>query len=443
MFGQISEQFAGIIKNIRGLGKITDSNIKETVRKVRRTLIEADVNMKVVKSFISEIEKKAQGTKVIKSIKPGEQFVKIIKDEIVDVLDAKDHGFSLNDKQAFILLVGLQGAGKTTTAGKLALKLREEGKAVLLASSDIYRPAAINQLSKIGKQINVPIFKTNSNNPLKICKDALEEAQKSKKDVVILDTAGRLHIDTEMMEELKSIVVQIKPSEILFVVDGMTGQDAVKSAYSFNIELPITGLILTKMDGDARGGAALSIRKIVDAPIKFLGVSESLYGLEEFDPERIANRILGLHDIVTLVEKAQNIFDNDETEKISRKFLKNTFDLNDFKIQLKQMKNLDSINDIFSLLPNTMSSKINKLNLNPKHIVWNEAIIDSMTNSERKNPDTINGSCRLRISKGSGRSLQEVNALIKQYKDLKVMMKKIKTTNNKNSLVMTPNYRKF
>ncbi len=433
MFGQITEQFQTIFKNIRGLGKITDKNINDSVRQVRRALIDADVNFKVVKSFVADVEEKAQGTKVLKSIKPGQQFIKIIRDELVSLLGSKDTGLNLNYDPAVVLLTGLQGAGKTTTAGKLALKLKEEGRSVLLVAADVYRPAAIKQLIKLGRQVDVPVFTGDTNDdPLKICRDAIEKARSLKNNVVILDTAGRLHIDSNMMEEIQSIAHNTQPSEILFVADGMTGQDAVRSALSFHEAVPLSGVVLTKMDGDTRGGAAFSIKNVIGVPIKFIGTSESITGLEKFSPDRIADRILGFGDVVSLVEKAEKIFDEKNAQEIKNKISNNSFDLNDFKIQLQQLKNMGPIGELMGMMPGMNSKTLKQLNMDDRQINWTEAIINSMTENERKNPNSMNGSRRLRVSKGSGRPVQEVNALLKQFYQMKKMMKKMKSFKSTN-----------
>ena len=433
MFGQIKEQFQTIFKNIRGLGKITDKNINDSVRQVRRALIDADVNFKVVKSFVADVEEKAQGTKVLKSIKPGQQFIKIIRDELVSLLGSKDTDLNLNYDSAVVLLTGLQGAGKTTTAGKLALKLKEEGRSVLLVAADVYRPAAIKQLIKLGRQVDVPVFTGDTNDdPLKICRDAIEKARSLKNNVVILDTAGRLHIDSNMMEEIQSIAHNTQPSEILFVADGMTGQDAVRSALSFHEAVPLSGVVLTKMDGDTRGGAAFSIKNVIGVPIKFIGTSESITGLEKFSPDRIADRILGFGDVVSLVEKAEKIFDEKNAQEIKNKISNNSFDLNDFKIQLQQLKNMGPIGELMGMMPGMNSKTLKQLNMDDRQINWTEAIINSMTENERKDPNSMNGSRRLRVSKGSGRPVQEVNALLKQFDQMKKMMKKMKNFKNTN-----------
>ena len=337
MFGQITEQFQSIFKNLRGLGKISDSNINDTVRSIRRTLIDADVNFKVVKSFVSRVEKKVIGTKVLNSIKPGEQFIKIVRDELTILLGSEKNALVLNGKPSIILLAGLQGAGKTTSAGKLALREKKSGKSVLLVPADTYRPAAIEQLITLGKSINVPVFESISEDPLEICRYAIRKAKSLKIDIVIIDSAGRLHIDDEMMKEVSDIAKNLTPDEILFVVDGMTGQDAVRSSIAFNDSLSISGVVLTKMDGDTRGGAAVSIREATGVPIKFIGDSESLDGFQVFEPGRIADRILGFGDIVSLVEKAQSIFDEESSEMVNKKMISNSFDLDDFRKQLNQL----------------------------------------------------------------------------------------------------------
>ena len=426
MFGQITEQFQSIFKNLRGLGKISDSNINDTVRSIRRTLIDADVNFKVVKSFVSRVEKKVIGTKVLNSIKPGEQFIKIVRDELTILLGSEKNDLVLNGKPSIILLAGLQGAGKTTSAGKLALREKKSGKSVLLVPADTYRPAAIEQLITLGKSINVPVFESISKDPLEICKNAIRKAKSLKIDIVIIDSAGRLHIDDEMMEEVNNIAKDLTPDEILFVVDGMTGQDAVRSSIAFNDLLSISGVVLTKMDGDTRGGAAVSIREATGVPIKFIGDSESLDGLQVFEPGRIADRILGFGDIISLVEKAQSIFDEESSEIVNKKMINNSFDLDDYRKQLNQLKKMGPMNQVLSLMPGMDSKIMKNFKMDDRQINWTEAIINSMTINERKYPENINGSRRLRISKGSGRSVQEVNSLLKQFFQLKKMMKKMR-----------------
>ena len=425
MFGHITERFESILRNVRGLGKITDKNINDTVREVRRALIDADVNFNVAKSFVNTVHDKAQGTKVLKSVKPGQQFVKIIRDELVILLGTDSKDLVLKNNPAVILLAGLQGSGKTTTAGKLAYRLQKSGKSVLMVAADVYRPAAVQQLITVGKQADVTVYEEGIGEPLAICKRGIEEARSLKNDVVILDTAGRLHVDGEMMTEIQQIADMVDPDEIIFVADGMTGQDAVNSAQAFHEALPLSGVILTKMDGDSRGGAAVSIREVTGKPIKFIGTSEKLDGLDVFDPKRIADRILGFGDVVSIVEKAQDIFDEDQAKDFQTKLVKNTFDLDDFKMQLQQMKKMGSMSQIIGMMPGMNSKALKQLNMDDRQVGWTEAIINSMTPGERQQPEIINGSRRLRISKGSGRSVQEINALLNQFSQMKKMMKKM------------------
>jgi signal recognition particle subunit SRP54 len=425
MFGHITERFESILRNVRGLGKITDKNINDTVREVRRALIDADVNFNVAKSFVNNVHDKAQGTKVLKSVKPGQQFVKIIRDELVLLLGTDSKDLVLKNNPAVILLAGLQGSGKTTTAGKLAYRLRKSGKSVLMVAADVYRPAAVQQLITVGQQADVAVYEEGTGEPLAICKRGIEKARSLKNDVVILDTAGRLHIDGEMMTEIQQIADMADPDEILFVADGMTGQDAVNSAQTFHEALPLSGVILTKMDGDSRGGAAVSIREVTGKPIKFIGTSEKLDGLDVFDPKRIADRIFGFGDVVSIVEKAQDVFDEDQAKDFQTKLVKNTFDLDDFKMQLQQMKKMGSMSQIIGMMPGMNSKALKQLNMDDRQVGWTEAIINSMTPGERQQPEIINGSRRLRISKGSGRSVQEINALLNQFSQMKKMMKKM------------------
>ena len=425
MFDHITERFESIFRNVRGLGKITDKNINDTVREVRRALLDADVNFKVVKSFVKTVQEKAQGTKVLKSVKPGQYFVKIIRDELVALLGSDTEDLVLKSKPAVILLAGLQGSGKTTTAGKLAQRLKKSGKLVLMVAADVYRPAAVQQLITVGKQADVAVYEEGTGDPLAICKRGIEEARSLKNDVVILDTAGRLHVDGEMMTEIQQIADMANPDEILFVADGMTGQDAVNSAQAFHEALPLSGVILTKMDGDARGGAAVSIREVTGKPIKFIGTSEKLDGLDVFDPKRIADRILGFGDVVSIVEKAQDVFDEDQAKDFQTKLVKNTFDLDDFKMQLQQMKKMGSMSQLLGMMPGMNSKALKQLNMDDRQVGWTEAIINSMTPGERQRPEIINGSRRLRISKGSGRPVQEINSLLNQFSQMKKMMKKM------------------
>ena len=426
MFNQLAERFESIFRDLRGLGKITDSNIQQTSREIRRVLLEADVNIVVAKDFVNRVKDRAEGTKVLKSVKPGEQFIKIIHDELVALLGNDVKSLELGSKKpAVILMAGLQGAGKTTTCGKLAFLLKKQKKSVLLAAADVYRPAAIEQLVQVGKSIDVPVYEEGAGDPVAICQSAVDEAKASKTDVVILDTAGRLHVDGEMMNEIQEISEAVSPNETMFVVDGMTGQDAVNSAKAFAAALPLTGTILTKLDGDARGGAAVSIAAVTGVPIKFIGVSEKVEGLEAFDPERIVNRILGLGDVVSLVEKAQDLFDENDAKKLEEKLKKATFDLEDFREQLKQIKSMGSLNQIMGMMPGMNRKLMKGMDFDDKKLIWTDAIISSMTIEERKNPIIIDGSRRSRISKGSGRTVQEINQLLKQFTEMKKMMKKM------------------
>jgi len=426
MFNQLANRFDLIFRNLRGLGKITDSNIQQTSREIRRVLLEADVNLEVTKEFVDRVKDRAEGTKVLKSVKPGEQFIKIIHDELVTLLGKEVKPLELGSKKpAVILIAGLQGSGKTTTCGKLANLLKKQKKSVLLTAGDVYRPAAIDQLVQVGKSINVPVYEQGAGDPVAICQSAVEEAQATKTDVVILDTAGRLHVDGEMMTEIQEIAEAVSPNEILFVVDGMTGQDAVNSAKAFSAALSLTGTILTKLDGDARGGAAVSITAVTGVPIKFIGVSEKTDGLEPFDPKRIVDRILGFGDVVTLVEKAQEVVDENQAKQLEKKLKDATFDLEDFKDQLKQLKSMGSLNQIVGMMPGMNRKMMKGMDLDDRQLGWTEAIISSMTVAERKDPTIIDGSRRIRIAKGSGRSVQEINQLLKQFNQMKKMMKKM------------------
>ena len=426
MFDKITDKFTTVFQSLRGLGKITETNIQTTVRDIRIILLEADVNYSIVKSFIEKVKIRAEGTKVIKSIKPGEQFIKIIHDELVFLLGGKVSPLILGGKNPkIILLAGLQGSGKTTTAAKIANYLKNKGFTSLLVAADVYRPAAIEQLKTLGEQVDIPVFSLGKSDPVIICKKAVSEAISLGIDYVIFDTAGRLHLDGEMMEEIQSIHEKTHPDEILFVVDGMTGQDAVNSAKIFSKTLSLTGTILTKMEGDNRGGAAVSVAEVTGVPIKFLGVSEKINGLEVFDPKRIADRILGLGDVVSLVEKAQESIDKDNVQSIQKVLSGKEFDLNDFISQIRQMKKMGSLTQIVGMLPGVNRKMMKKMNLNEKQLVWSEAIIQSMTVQERCQPKIINGSRRKRIAEGSGRTIQEVNKLIKEFFQITKMMKQM------------------
>jgi len=424
MFDQITERFDTVLRNLRGLGKITDKNIQETAREIRRVLLEADVNFQVTRDFVKRVQDRSSGTKVLKSVKPGEQFIKIIHDELVTLLGNEPVPLEFAKKgQTIILMAGLQGSGKTATSVKLANRLKDQGKSVLLVAADVYRPAAIKQLQVLAEDIAVPVFEMGQDDPVKICTAAIEEAVLSKIDCVILDTAGRLHVDGEMMVEIQQIAEAVKPTETLFVADGMTGQDAVHSAQAFNEALEITGTILTKLDGDARGGAAISITTVIKKPVKFIGISEKTDGLEVFDPQRMADRILGLGDVVTLVEKAQKVVAESEAAKMQEKLLENRFTLEDFNTQLKQLQKMGNLNQIMGMIPGVPRKMMQGMDLDDRQLSWTKAMINSMTPQERNNPQLINGQRRRRIAAGSGRSVQEVNQLLKQFTEMKKMMK--------------------
>ena len=425
MFDQITERFDTLLRNLRGIGKITDKNIQETARQIRRVLLEADVNFQVTRDFVKRVQDRSSGTKVLKSVKPGEQFIKIIHDELVTLLGDEPVSLEFAKKgQTVILMAGLQGSGKTATCIKLANRLNDQGKSVLLVAADVYRPAAIKQLQVLAEDINVPVFEMGQDDPVKICTAAIEEAVLSKIDCVILDTAGRLHVDGEMMVEIQQIADAVKPTETLFVADGMTGQDAVHSAQAFNEALDITGTILTKLDGDARGGAAISITTVIKKPVKFIGTSEKTDGLEVFDPQRMANRILGLGDVVTLVEKAQKVVAESEAAKMQEKLIANQFTLEDFNSQINQLQKMGNLNQIMGMIPGIPRKMMKGIDLNGQQLSWTKAMINSMTPQERNNPQLINGQRRRRIAAGSGRSIQEVNQLLKQFTEMQKMMKK-------------------
>ena len=423
MFEQITDRFDTIFRRLRGLGKITDTNIQETSREIRRVLLEADVNLQVARDFITHVKVKAEGTKVLKSIKPGEQFIKIIYEELIHVLGDETAEIDLNGKPSVILMAGLQGSGKTTTCAKLAKMFTNQNKKVLMVAADVYRPAAIEQLQSLGRQIDVPVYDEGLGDPVAICVNAVAKAKSEKVDIVILDTAGRLHIDGEMMNEIQHIWDEVKPNEILFVADSMTGQDAVTSAKAFSEALPLTGTILTKLDGDARGGAAVSIRQVTGTPIKFAGVSEKMDGLEPFNPKQMADRILGFGDVISLVEKAELVTDEMEVAKLEKKMRGNEFNLEDFQQQLMQLKKMGSLQQLMGMMPGINRKMLKGMDMDDRQLLWTEAIINSMTPSERRKPNLIDGSRRKRISLGSGRSLQEVNQLLKQFAQMKKMMK--------------------
>ena len=427
MFESLGDRLESAVNKIKGYGKITEENITEVTREIRLALLEADVNYVVVKEFISSVKEKALGEEVTKSLKPGEVFVKILKDELVELLGGEKKDLNLNGNPAILMLVGLQGSGKTTTIGKLANMLRKKHKKnPLLVACDIYRPAAIDQLKQLGKELNIEVYSEGTNNPVEIAANAIKYAKENKFDYVLIDTAGRLHIDEELMNELINIKKSVNPNEILLVIDSMMGQDAINVITGFNDKLPLTGAILTKLDGDTRGGAALSIRHLTNIPIKFIGVSEKLDGLEEFYPERMATRILGMGDIMSMIEKAESVIDEKEALDLARKMEKGKFDLEDFLKQMEQIKKLGPLENLIKMIPGAKKMGLNNVKINPKDMAHIEAIIKSMTPYERKNPDILKASRKIRIAKGSGRSVEEVNRLLKQFEEMKKMMKLMK-----------------
>ena len=424
MFDELSEKLDGFFRKIRGRGKLTEANIKESLREVRRIMLSSDVNFKVVKQFIAEVEERALGTDVLKSITPGQMVVKIINDRLIELLGGMRAPLDISgDPPVPLMVVGLQGSGKTTFCGKLAKRLLKKGKKPLLVAVDIYRPAAAQQLKVLGDSLNVPIY-IDSSSVQSIAKGALLEAARIGADPIIFDTAGRLHIDDAMMNELKALKAQIKPREILFVADGMTGQDAVKSAQAFDEALDFSGIVLTKLDGDARGGAALSIRAVTGKPIKFIGVGEKLEDLEPFHPDRIASRILGLGDVVSLVERVQEQVDTKQAEEMAQKLRRADFTFEDFLQQMQQIKKMGSLGDIMKMIPGA-GSKMKNIQMDESALGRTEAIILSMTREERYNPNIINGSRRLRIAKGSGTTVQAVNQLLNQFNQMRKMMKRM------------------
>lgn len=423
MFENLTNKLETIFKKLRGYGRLNEDNIKDALREVRIALLEADVNLNVVKEFIEKIKVRAVGQEVMSSLTPGQQVVKIVNEELTTMLGGTNNSIALASKPpTIIMMVGLQGSGKTTTSAKLARRLLKEGQLPLLVAADVYRPAAIEQLNILGKELGIPVFNGNgTNNPVDICKRSLAEALEKGCRSIVIDTAGRLHIDEELMQELKNIKSETKPHEILFVADAMTGQDAVNIAKTFNEHVGIDGIILTKMDGDARGGAALSIRSVTGKPIKFIGIGEKLDQLEQFYPDRIASRILGMGDVLSLIEKAQDSFNQEAAQKMQKKLREDSFTLEDFRDQLSQIRKLGPIEQIVSMIPGMGKMKVGEEN--EKELVRIAAIIDSMTKKERNNHTIINGGRKKRIAKGSGTEVWEVNRLLKQFVQMKKMMR--------------------
>ena len=429
MFDNLSDRLEKIFKDLRGHGKLSEANIHEAMREVRMALLEADVNFKVVKDFVASVSERAVGQEVLQSLSPGQQVVKIVHEELIDLLGGVAEPLNLQGSPAIIMMVGLQGSGKTTTAGKLARMLKKQGRKVYLVPADVYRPAAIEQLNVLGKTIDVPVHPSQSDqDPVTICQNAVVAAKAHHYDTLLVDTAGRLHVDELLMGELANIKAAVSPTEILFVADAMTGQDAVTVADKFNQDLAITGVVLTKIEGDARGGAALSIKKVTKRPIKFVGTGESLDALDVFHPDRLASRILGMGDILTLIEKAEEVVDKKKADKLIKKIRKNTFSLDDFLDQIRQIKKMGSLEQIMGMIPGL--NKMKQLKDMPKpddrELVKIEAVILSMTLKERSKHRMINASRRKRIASGSGTTVQDVNKVIKSYSEMLKMMKKMK-----------------
>lgn len=427
MFGELTDKLDNVFRKLRGRGKLSEENVQDAMKEVRRALLEADVNYRVVKHFINEVQTRAIGQEVMKSITPGQMVVKIVHDELVHLMGTQAKGIqTASQPPTIVLMVGLQGSGKTTMTGKLGRFFANKNKKVLLIAADIYRPAAIKQLQVLGESIKVPVFALeNSKDAIKICQEGIREAERHGMDYVFIDTAGRLHIDQAMMSEVDSIRRTVNPDEILFVADGMTGQDAVNTAKEFNQRLEFTGVCLTKMDGDARGGAALSIRQVTGKPIKYIGIGEKLDALELFHPDRMANRILGMGDIVSLVEKTQQHVDEEKAKELEKKLRQAEFTFEDFLDQLQQIKKMGPIDQLLGMLPGMNKAMTKGLKVDNDAFKRIEAIIRSMTKKERERPLIINGSRRKRIAAGSGTSVQEVNRLLKQFIEMKKMMKKI------------------
>ena len=431
MFESLGDRLTNAINKIKGYGKITEDNISEIMREIRLALLEADVNYDVVKEFTNTVKEKALGEEVAKSLKPSELFVKIVKDELVELLGGDKAPLYTDGKPSILMMVGLQGTGKTTSIGKLALLLRKKyNKKPLLVACDIYRPAAIDQLKQIGRELNIEVF-SEDKDPVTISKDAISYAKENHYDYVLIDTAGRLQIDEELMEELVNINKEVNPNEILLVVDSMTGQSAVDVIKGFNEKLPLTGAILTKLDGDTKGGAALSIRHLTNIPIKYVGVSEKMDGLEEFYPERMANRILDMGDIMSMIEKAEDVIDKDEMEHTAKRMQNGKFDLEDFLSTMKQMKKLGPIENLLKMMPGASKYNLKDIKVDPKEMAHIEAIILSMTPKERRHPEILKASQKIRIANGSGRTVTEVNTLLKKFEEMQKMMKQFKNGNLK------------
>ncbi|MHA8111085.1 signal recognition particle protein [Lactobacillaceae bacterium Melli_B4] len=432
-FEGLTERLQKAMRNLRGKGKVSEADLRSTMREIRLALLEADVNFSVVRKFVKQVQARAKGSDVLEGLNPAQQIVKIVDEELTKMMGESAVPLNKSDKiPTTIMMVGLQGAGKTTTAGKLALKLKDEQKArPLMIAADIYRPAAIDQLQQVGQDVDVPVFSMGTDvDPREIVKQGMAKAKEDHNDYVIIDTAGRLQIDEKLMDELKDIKQLVHPDEILLVVDAMTGQNAVETAEGFNQALDVTGVVLTKLDGDTRGGAALSIRAVTDKPIKFVGQGEKLTDLDVFHPDRMASRILGMGDILSLIEKTQKDYDQKQAEEMAEKMRENTFDFNDFLDQMKQIQKMGPMEDLIKMIPGMANNPaLKNINMDPKDIAHIEAVIYSMTAQERENPDVLNPSRRRRIARGSGRPIQEVNRMIKQFNSMKKMMNKMSNGN--------------
>ncbi len=428
-FESLSNKLQEVFKQLRSKGKLTEADVKTAMREVKIALLEADVNFKIVKQFVKKVTERAVGTEVLEGLNPGQQVIKIVNEELIDLMGTTQSKLTFANKPPTIyMMVGLQGAGKTTSSGKLAGLLRKQGKNPLLVACDVYRPAAIKQLQVVGKTYNIPVFEMGDKiSPVEISKKAVEYAAEQKHDVILIDTAGRLHINEELMEELKNIKTAVRPQEILLVVDAMTGQDAVTVAESFDNQLGVDGIILTKLDGDARGGAALSVRSVTSKPIKYIGMGEKMEDLEPFHPDRMASRILGMGDVLSLIEKAQQNFDEKQAMELQKKMRENDFTLDDFLEQMQQVKKMGPIKDLIGMIPGMNQLNMDALNnVDPaKEMSRTEAIIQSMTKEERANPSILNGPRKKRIANGCGRSIADVNRLVKQFEELKKLMKQM------------------
>ncbi len=428
MFNSLSDRLDKIFRNLKGKGYLTEDNIKASMREIRMALLEADVNFKIVKNFITEVEKRAMGAEVLKSLTPGQQVVKIVHEQLINLMDTEGFEFKVyNNKLTKVMMVGLQGSGKTTACAKLSALYRKKGIKPMMVACDVYRPAAVDQLKILGKQIDVQVISEDTKDVIKIADAALAAAHKEFSNLLIFDTAGRLHIDEVMMDEVARLKAHVKPDYIFFVADAMTGQDAVTVAAEFHNKLQFDAVILTKLDGDARGGAALSIKAVTDAPVAFVGIGEKISDLEVFHAERMASRILGMGDVLTLIEKAEEAMDMEAEEKLARKMMKNQFTFNDFLKQLQSIKKMGSLESIIRMIPGLGSKLPADMKIDDNAMKHIEAIIQSMTDKERERPEIINGSRRLRISKGCGRSVMEINRLLRQFEDMKKMMKKMST----------------